>query len=253
MQRHADFRRTKTYRSCVLLILLIFFSLPVLSADLAPLQTFDAEYALLKDGYEIGIVDRKLQRNSGKLLYTSSARTTGIMAVFVHDKIHESSHLQEMPALQPLEYKYSRRGGKKEERYHVLFDWKNNKTLYRHDDSSHTLKADAADLLSFQLQLMQLAASGEKLFHFHIALPEEVREYRFKTTGTETLEFNPSGITTLRIEQISDENSEHFTLWLAPRLGYVPVQIQRRKNGKLTELKLRRLNSEYFNEPSEEY
>ena len=253
MERQTHYRRATNSKPISRLIIALVLFIPALPVYSDTLPAFTAQYALLKNGTEVGIAERSLKKQNGQLVYASTAYATGLLSLFFSDRITEKSILSDNAQLRPLEYRYDRTGGNKEEHYHVVFDWDKKQSQYKHDQTTHNLPDNIADLLSFQTKLMHEMASGKNTFHFQIALPKELREYRFRLAGEDTLELSSGKLKTLRIEQLSNGHEERFTLWMAPAYDYIPVHIERKKNKKVTELKLRKFNNKVIDEPLDEF
>lgn len=233
--------------------------LPVVVAEPARptkpvLAPFEAEYALFKDDIEVGIAERRLVAlPEGRWRYESLAHATGFIALLVPDHIRETSTFRlHRRQLRPLEYRYDKTGGSEEEHYDVVFDWRGDETRYAHNGETFPLPGDAADLLGFQIDLMLRLRRGRKYVNFTLALKDGLQEYAFRRKGRETWPLSDGTLELLRIEQIPNERPERFTLWVAPSLDYLPVRIERRKNGKLTAFELRRYNGRLIERAEDE-
>lgn len=210
----------------------------------AALANFSADYALFRDGNEVGIAERRLVTlPDGRRQFRSHAYATPPFSWFVSDHIHETStFILRRKGLRPLRYRYDKTGGSEEEHFDVVFDWRGDVTRYMHSGEEYELPGDVADLLGFQIDLMLQLRRGRKYVNFTLALKDGLQEYAFRRRGLEHWQLRDGTLEVLRMEQIPNERPERFTLWVAPSLDYLPVRVERRKNDRVTAFELRRYN-----------
>ncbi len=230
----------------LILLLLPLLATPPAAAcpDLAP---FTARYAVIKSGFTLGHARRRFTPEAGgEASLVSTTRAARGLRWLIPDHIVERSRVRCDGGLRPLAYRYDRQGGRKEEHYALDFDWQAGVVHYRHDGRRYPLVPDTHDLLSFQLALMRGLKAGRQRFTWHIMLKDGPRRYHLHRAGSEIMTFAHGPVEVVRVVQEGGRDGEQFTFWCAPALDYVPLRIVQRKRGRVTELRLERLNGREF-------
>ena len=87
------------------------------------------------------------------------------------------------------------------------------------------------DTLSFQLALMNDASNKSNTYDYNVISRGEVKKYTFLPVAEETIEVNDEEHKTVKLER---HNGEKITkIWLAKELHYVPILIEKFKDGDL--------------------
>jgi len=190
---------------------------------------FPATYRVSKNGFPLGLAERRLEvRSDGTLVFTSKAHPTGLAAVFVSDRIIERSLARRIDGhIQPISYSYRQTGGKHERQWDLHFDWKTRRVTSSHDHIQHVLTPNTQDLLSFQLALMLDLQAGKRRFTYPIVDKKEMHDYGFKTTGQQMLRTPVGRLKTLKLVHQDVQGEGSFVFWCAVNYGYLPVRIER--------------------------
>lgn len=204
--------------------------LPIRSHAAEELKShFPATYRVSKNGFPLGMAERRLEvRHDGTLVFTSKAHPTGLAALFVSDKVTERSVERRMDGrIRPLSYSYRQSGGKHERQWSLRFDWANHRVTSSHDNIQHTLAPDTQDLLSFQLALMLDLQAGKHTFSYPIVDKKEMHDYGFKAVGHQMLRTAVGRLKTLKLVHKDVQGEGSFVFWCAVKYGYLPVRIER--------------------------
>ncbi len=191
-------------------------------------QGFQVDYTLSKNDFTVGVAEYRLYpQPAGGLIYESTARTEGLAALFIHDRIVERSHiLQSQNGLRPQKYEYQQKGGKEDSGYQLKFDWQHHKLVNTHLKKTLDLPTDTQDMLSFQLELMKALQAGRKNFSFHLAEKNEINAYDLAFKKKMTLRTTLGEMEVVLMEHQQPKGHDVFRFWCAPGLQYLPVRIE---------------------------
>ncbi|MFI0459136.1 MAG: DUF3108 domain-containing protein, partial [Candidatus Thiodiazotropha endolucinida] len=89
------------------------------------------------------------------------------------------------------------------------------------------------DRLSQQLLVRLHLAEGREDISYQVADGGKIKRYRFLVEGEEDIETPFGQINCLRVRRSKESRKPDYTIWFAPALGYLPVQIERKRSGRL--------------------
>lgn len=217
---------------------------------------FTAEYDVSKNDIYLGISKRRLvMREQGKTLdYVATTIPKGLVALFVSDRFMEHSLIKIRHShLQPVRYEYQRSGGKKDVTFQARFDWQKKLITMSNHPEPIPMPTNPNDLLSFQLALMDGLYRGVRDFEFNIVDHKQVRLHKLEYTLTVKMPSSLGELDVLKLDEAPSDRGSRFSFWCARQLYYLPILVrQTRKNGDITELKLRLFNNKEFTMPDEE-
>jgi len=200
------------------------------------IPAFTAHYELLRNGkMKVGEVKRTTTiAENGVVTFESHSKTTGLAALFIKDKISESTaFVLDDDTIQPQHYHYDRNGGKRSLVINLDFDWPNKSMADTVDDEpiQIPISAGTQDKLSYQLQLMLDLQAGLTTFDYPVADKDAVKTYRFTLLGEETIKTPIGNIATIKLKRERAANSKrNITIWFAKSLRYLPVRITQGKS-----------------------
>lgn len=191
------------------------------------------EYAILYgsgDGLPVGRAVQSWEMQDGHYVLASDAETTGLVDVFVPQRLRYVSQGRITPeGLRPDAFLITRTRRGKTEAARARFDWTNGQILYGYarERKVAALTAGAQDLMSL-------------VYHYHFALaPPKPGRLRVPVTsgkGYEAYEveiFPEEVIDTpigqfwaVPMKQLARPGKEHFEMWLAVQYHYLPVRIR---------------------------
>ncbi len=229
----------------IVISLLLLLSSTSLTAQ--QIADFSANYSVKFNGIQAAELKQSLATNEdGTRLYSSTMQAKGVFSFIKPDVITETSLWQaESGEIQPLNYSYQRTGGKKEKQLTMLFDWSNMTVDIDDKKQPWTLKLQphTLDKLVYQIALMQDLNEGKSQFDYTIADGGKLKTYNIGVIGEETITTPLGKITTVKFTRIKNvDKKRKTTLWCAPELNYLPVQIEHvEKDGTTYTAALRRL------------
>jgi len=141
-------------------------------------------------------------------------------------------------AIHPLRYEQTTNTLKKSQT-RAVFNWQNKTIDAQEDDEQRTLPLTegVVDPLSLYLLVMRNLQEGRKTPQYTLLSSIRLKTYLASPEGEETLETPLGKLRTLRISSRRDKpgnEGDITTLWFAPALGYLPVQMVRQEGGRET-------------------
>ncbi len=210
-----------------------------------PIPGFSATYHLQRGTLTLGETVRVLKPDAdGAYVFESEIHSTGFAALFLKDKVIERSvfRFQDQRVI-PLEYLYSRSGGKKERHTHQKFDWQARQVTELREPKAAAvpIPEDALDKHVYQIQIMLDLAAGKSGLEYTVIDRAKVKAYEISIIGEETLNTKLGTLETVIVQRKKD--GVETTLWCAKNLHFLPVQIsQVEKDGSSYKAKIKALS-----------
>ncbi|MGH8508675.1 MAG: DUF3108 domain-containing protein [Gammaproteobacteria bacterium] len=204
-------------------------------------QPFSASYSLHTSGLKVGESLRELEKEkTGRYVFRSESRSSGILALFVNDRVVEKSTWSlSGEDIHSLSYDYRQSGGKNSVQT-VRFDWR-SKMIDNHEDKKTwrlRLTPNLFDKLLYQIAIMRDLAAGKRDLAYQIVDGGEIKDYRFTYLGEETVATPLGKIRAVRLERRQGKSKRSTTFWCAIRWRYLPVRVDTtsRKGRRITAL-----------------
>ena len=208
---------------------------------------FSANYLVKLNGLQAGELKRRLSTNEdGSRQFKSSTKAKGVFSFFKPDLVEETSTWKFLGSqVRPQHYLYERTGGKKDKYMSLNFDWQTNQ-LYIDDKKQPwqlNLEHGTLDKLVYQIALMSDLADEKTTFNYRIADGGKLKNYDIRIVGKEVITTPRGKIDTIKLIRYREgKNKRQTTLWCAPKLNYLPVQLEHtEKSGSVFTAVLRRL------------
>lgn len=200
-----------------------------------PLPPFTADYKVLRNGLTIGKSRITLEpQGNSEFMYESLTRAAGMLAwVFQKDRIREYSRWKyHNNRIRPLEYRYENTGKGEERTENLIFDWNSSEIRQTNREPTWKLHAaeDTLDKATLNLALMLDLQQNKEDVTYIIADDAKYRRYRFRVIDREWVTVPAGRFETVKLERIRDKKRRSTFFWCAPKLRYLPVQIDRRKD-----------------------
>ncbi len=216
------------------LFLLIGLSLP-LAAEVEPSRFF-ARYDVEVDGIKFGEMERTLRLTAdNRYQLETRLYTTGWVSLFKKDRFLERSVWSlDAGRPRPYSYLYTHTGGDKELVERLDFDWEAMQVTSLRDGKKSTVAAvpGLLDKLVYQFVLrrdLQQGATGELVYQ--VADRGDIRDYRFRVEGEETLDTPMGPLRTLRVRRLSSDKERKTTIWTAVERDHLLVRIEQEDDG----------------------
>jgi Protein of unknown function (DUF3108) len=203
------------------------------AADAAGLAPFSAQYQADWKGISVGTSEIRLERpEPGHYLYVWTITARGIFRLAYHDGLVQKSWLTAVgDHVRPDRY-FGKEGSATVE---LNFDWSG----MRATGVSETKPVDIAlkhgiqDVMSSQVEVMLDLKNGKLPKTFHIIDKDQLKEFDYTQEGTAKIRTAIGELDTLIVTSQRTGNNRILRMWFAPSLGFVPVQAERSRDGKV--------------------
>lgn len=179
-----------------------------------------------------------LERNAdGSYTFRSTSHAIGFAAMFAKDVITETSRFEVVDGRpRSLEYSYTRVGGKHDKSETIQFDWNKHTALTVENGQSKTtpLTPGVADRFLTQLILSLDAGSGKLQDEYKVLDHRDINRFTPPKPQEKPLSVPAGEFGTLMVERQDKGSKRVMDFWFAPKLYYLPVQIQQREPGENT-------------------
>lgn len=214
--------------------------------QVVPIAPFRAVYEVEANGLAVGRLTRTLTYTAAEYRFESNVATTGLAALLSNTKVYESSEGSFTPTqFLPARYQYRREGRKKTKLHEITFD----RTASRARGNAQgvqtelTLPTLALDKLSYQLAVMHDLAQPDTPLSYAVADVDRVKSYKLVATQAAALRFGEANYEVIEVTHQRAGSTRRTTLWCAPALDFMPLQIEyRERDGKVTRAYLRDLS-----------
>jgi len=210
----------------------------------APVQAFQADYQVLRNGKELGHATLALRpAGNGTWEFSNHTQgTKGMASLLGLDVAEKSSFRWNDGQPQGLNYTYSQEAAVKSRRRSTQFDW--NAREAHSDDGKDSwiapLRGNAMDRSLVTVALMSVLKSGATTATFPVVDKDHVGEQRYDIGRRESLSLPAGSIDAVRVDRLRDGDSKRTTTsWFAPQRNWLPVQIEQvEKNGDTITMRL---------------
>jgi len=215
--------------------LILLSGLLLLSAQAsAELPLFSAEYKLTRRAIPIATVKLSLTRQNDRYLLESKSEPVAPLSWVREDLVVEKSYWQyhdQFP--RPNHYRYIRSNRNSHYEVVVDFNWKNHQlTTTTNGDSWKTRLAEkTVDKALVQLALMRDLAQGRIENSYAVADGGHPKIYHFSKVGEEQVASKIGTLDALKIARSKSGKPSNTTLWLAPKLNFLPIRIDKTRDG----------------------
>lgn len=208
---------------------------PLKAQDLPP--EFEAVYEVRKGDLPVGEMHLSLRKKDEKLVYESRTSPVGIAAALMGDQeaMHRAVLERTKNRYRALEFTHEIRGDDKERNDHYRFDWNNRTARARYKDRSTTLDISphTFDSFSVQLLLMRKPDAGVTEYTCPVISKGHLKDYVYKLEPDQSLKTRLGNLTTHQyVREKNDKKKTRYIEWYAESLHYLPVRLDKTKNGK---------------------
>ncbi len=201
------------------------------------LDPFTAVYALDWHGITAGYATLSLAKAADDTYeYSSHDRARGVFRVAFPDPINETSTFRLIDGhVAPLTYNEDNGTRHADSNVALTFDWEQGRVRGRAAGKSvdQPIAPGTQDPLSVQIELMRALAAGQAPETFWLFDKTDAQEYHYTREGTAELDTPLGHFDTVIYRSDRPGSDRVMRLWLAPKLGYLPVAAERRRKGKV--------------------
>jgi hypothetical protein len=195
---------------------------------------FSAHYLADWKGISVATSDISLKRGDDPdhYVYTWSLTARGIFRLAYHDDIVQTSWLHVVAEhVRPEKY-LGKEGSSSVE---LNFDWPNKRATGQSEGKpvDIALKDGTQDVMSIQVEVMLDLKNGTLPGSFPIIDKDQLKEFNYAQEGTAKIRTAIGDLDTIIVSSQRPGNSRILRMWFAPSLGFLPVQAERTRDGKL--------------------
>ena len=199
-------------------------------AGIAP---FSAHYQADWKSINVGTSDLELKQDTepGHYLYTWTITARGVFRLY-RDEVTQKSWLS-IASDHVRPEKYRAEDGSSS--VNLDFDWDAGRVRGTSENKAVDLKLEEGtqDVMSIQVEVMLDLKKGNLPKTFQIIDKDELKEFIYTQEGTASIRTDLGQLDTIIVSSQRAGNDRILRMWFAPSLGFVPVQAERTRGGKL--------------------
>jgi uncharacterized protein DUF3108 len=201
----------------------------------AGIEPFSAHYTAEWRNISVAVSDLKLERDGrpGHYHYKWTISARGIFRLAYSDDVIQQSWFGVIDG-QARPEKYRANQGSSTVGFD--FDWASGHARGSSEGKpvDIELKPGTQDLMSIQVEVMLALRNGNLPPVFHIIDKDQLKDFVYTREGTARLSTPLGSLDTIIVASRRNANdSRVLRMWFAPPLGFVPVQAERTRDGKL--------------------
>jgi len=199
-----------------------------------PVTLFSAHYTADWRTINVGTSDIVLRTDStpDHYLYTWTLTAHGIFKIiYPNDVVQRSWFSVAGGHVRPERY----RGEQGDAQVSIDFDWADGHATGASERKPVDLSIPAGteDVMSIQIEVMLDLRSGKLPSSFHIIDKDELKDFNYTLEGPQRIRTALGMLDTVVVASQRPGNSRILRMWFAPSLGFIPVQAERSRDGKL--------------------
>jgi hypothetical protein len=203
---------------------------PAASRTIAP---FVAHFTADWKSINVGTSDIELAADTvpGRYLYTWTLMGRGVFRLAFDDVIQKSWISVQAGEVRPEKY-LAQQGGAT---LSIDFDWSDGHARGQAEGKAIdlTLSAGTQDVMSIQIQVMLDVGNDTLPGTFKILDKDAIKDFIYTMEGPSRIHTALGQLDTLVVASRRAGSNRVLKMWFAPSLGFVPVQAERFRDGKL--------------------
>jgi hypothetical protein len=195
---------------------------------------FIAQYEAAWKGMAIGTSEIQLTRGAelGTYMYVWTISARGFFRIAYRDDLVQKSWVTVVgDHVRPDKY-FGKEGSQTVE---LNFDWQDNRATGVSETKPVDIKlpVGAQDVMSSQVEVMLDLKNGNLPRTFQIIDKDQLKEFNYTQEGTAKIRTAIGELDTVIVTSQRTGNNRILKMWFAPSLGFVPVQAERSRDGKV--------------------
>lgn len=203
------------------------------SADAPAIAPFTAHYSADWKSINVGTSDLELKPDTpGRYIYTWTVTARGVFRIVYSNDVVQKSWLS-VAAGHVRPDKYHADDGSST--VDIDFDWQNRRALGVSETKPVDLKLDPGtqDVMSIQIEVMLDLQNANLPKTFHIVDKTEIKDFIYDVEGPARLRTTLGELDTIIVSSHRTGSNRTLRMWFAPSFGFIPVQAERSRDGKL--------------------
>lgn len=206
---------------------------PASSGTDTTIAPFSAHYLADWKNINVGTSDLELKPDTepGHYLYTWTITARGIFRLYRSEVTQKSWLSVNADHIRPNRY----RGEDGSSTVNLDFDWDAGRASGTSEGKAVDLKLKEGtqDVMSIQVEVMLDLKKGDLPKTFHIIDKDQIKEFIYTEEGNARIRTDLGELDTVIVSSQQTGNNRILRMWFAPSLGFVPVQAERTRDGKL--------------------
>jgi Protein of unknown function (DUF3108) len=203
------------------------------SAADAGIAPFSVHYSADWKSFNVGTSEIELKPDSqpGHYVYTWTITARGVFRLYRAGLTQKSWFGIDAGHVRPE--KYHAEDGTST--VSLDFDWNTRQATGTSEGKpvQFALSDGIQDVMSIQVEVMLDLKNGNLPKTFQIVDKDEVKEFIYSQEGTARIKTALGDLDTVIVSSQRSGNNRILRMWFAPSLGYIPVQAERTRDGKL--------------------
>ena len=203
---------------------------PGADAAIAP---FTAHYLADWKSINVGTSDLELKQDTepGHYLYTWTITARGIFRLYRSEVTQKSWLSVNADHVRPDRY-HAEDGSSS---VNLDFDWNAGRARGTSENKAVDLQLTEGtqDVMSIQVEVMLDLKKGNLPKTFQIIDKDELKEFDYSNEGNDRIRTPLGELDTVIVSSRQTGNNRILRMWFAPSMGFVPVQAERTRDGKL--------------------
>src|SRR3984957_6677370 len=206
---------------------------PAPSGTDTAIAPFFAHYLADWKNINVGTSELELKPDTepGHYLYTWTTTARGIFRLYRSEVTQKSWLSVNADHIRPNRY----RGEDGSSTVNLDFDWGAGRASGTSEGKAVdlTLEEGTQDVMSIQVEVMLDLKKGDLPKTFHIIDKDQIKEFIYTEEGNARIRTDLGELDTVIVSSQQTGNNRIMRMWFAPSLGFVPVQAERTRDGKL--------------------
>ncbi len=197
-------------------------------------QPFAAHYEAYWKSINVGVSDLELKPDDApdhyRYVWTVEAR--GVFRIVYNDAVVQRSWLRiEGDQVLPIKY----HGEQGDASVDLNFDWADGRVRGTSEKKPVDLPVDKGvqDIMSIQVEVMLSLKNGRLPKTFEILEKDQLKSFNYANEGTVKLATVVGELDAIVVTSQKTGSNRILRMWFAPSLGFMPVQAERTRDGKL--------------------
>ena len=195
---------------------------------------FIAHYEASWKAISVGTSEIQLTHGTepGEYLYVWTITAHGIFRIAYHDDLVQKSWLKMIGDHVRPDKDFGQEGSQTVE---LNFDWQDMRATGVSETKPVDIKLPdgAQDVMSSQVEVMLDLKNGNLPKTFQIIDKDQLKEFNYTQEGTAKIRTAIGELDTVIVTSQRAGNNRLLRMWFAPSLGFVPVQAERSRDGKV--------------------
>jgi Protein of unknown function (DUF3108) len=202
------------------------------------ITTYRALYDVEYKGRSLGTAEFSVSYDAVREIYRfeSTTHAKGLLKLMTPNPVIQRSDFRvDGGTIRPLEFWYEDGSRKGEDNAHVVFDWDRGVALSETEGARHELELTAGvlDRGSAQVALMWDLARTGRPGTYVLADGDSLKTYEYSDNGELSVVTGIGPRQAIGFVQQREGSSPNLWVWVAPDLQFVPVRIERRRDGEV--------------------